>query len=80
MHKASDSSSIKASLYDITKGLFTLARIRTSFKAFCFSLSERPFNFTFLRAYILESSFLLTLKTVLYAPSPILSRISIPFI
>ena len=54
-------SSMKASLYEITKGLFILAKIRTSFKAFCFSLSFNFWRFTFFRAYILLSAFLRTL-------------------
>ena len=45
-----EGSSKKASLYAATNVFLTLARILTSFKAFSFSLSERFWIFTFLRA------------------------------
>ena len=55
----------------MTYGLLHDAKILTSFKAFCFSLSDRFSNLTFFKAYISPSTKRLALCTTLYAPSPI---------
>ena len=68
-------SSRNASLYWITFGCFTDARIRTSLIAFSLSFSERCTSFTFFNAYFLLSCSLLTLKTFEYAPSPVTKKL-----
>ena len=80
MHKLGSVSSINASLYEITNVLFILAKILTSFNAFCFSFSDNFLSLTFFKAYIFESAFLFTLNTTLYAPSPNYDINSKPFI
>jgi hypothetical protein len=52
---------MKHSLKFIIKGCLIEAIILTSFKAFYFSASFKLFNYTFFRAYILESLILFTL-------------------
>jgi len=69
-HKELVVSSMNASLYAMMDGCLIEARILTSFNAFCFSLSERLINLTCLSAYSALSESLLTLYTLLYAPSP----------
>lgn len=56
-------SSMKASLYPMMLGCLMEARIRTSFKAFCFYFSLRCSNLTFFMAYSSPSVTLLTLYT-----------------
>ena len=70
-HKLFVFSSINASLYWITLGCLTEAKILTSLIAFSLSFSLKWSSLTFLRAYCLLSSSLLTLYTFEYAPSPI---------
>ena len=48
----------------MTKFDLTLANILTSFSAFDFSFSLNFDNFTFFKAYIFPSAYLLTFKTV----------------
>lgn len=67
-----DASSTKASLYPIILGWRMEARIRTSFRAFSFSFSDRFISFTFFRAYSVSSLTRFTLYTLLYAPSPVI--------
>ena len=54
-------SSMKASLYEMTKGNFRLAKILSSFNAFYFSLSFNFWRFTFFKAYMLLSALRRTL-------------------
>lgn len=63
-------SSKNASLYDATNGFLMLARIRTSLRAFSFSLSDKLYILTFLRAQISPSSNRFTLYTLEQEPSP----------
>ena len=49
-HRLLEGSSRNASLYELMFGCLILANIRTSFKAFSFSLSDSLIIFTFFRA------------------------------